>query len=197
MTFFIHLLLVDDGTGVLPCCQWRKKEDSDEGLFIPRLGQLVSIYGRVSEYRDEKQLTIQNIFPEEDPNVEPLHWMEVALLKKTVYSKPFVVPPSILQLEGGRESTEQSSSAVIKSTVMTYLRNDSKNRFTLSELRGNHQLLKTCMEKVKSECGKEDESQIREEFLAVISKLPQEGDVIPEPYLRSRETVYKVTDNVL
>ena len=33
---------------------------------------------------------------ESDPNVEPLHWLEVLQLKKTVYSKPFVLPPGAL-----------------------------------------------------------------------------------------------------
>ena len=131
------------------------------------------------------------IFPEDDPNVEPLHWMEVALLKKTVYSKPFVVPPSILQLsEGSSESEGKSSKSVIKSTVLAHC--GAKNRFTLSELRRDDQLLRSCVDKVKTECGLEDERQIREEFLGVISNLLPEGDIIPDAQPSSRETVYKV-----
>lgn len=189
-TIYTHSTAVDDGTGVLPCCKWRKKEDSDEGLFIPRLGQLVSIFGRLSEYRNEKQLTITHLFPEDDPNIEPLHWMEVALLKKTVYSKPFVVPPSLFRSE---ESQEKSLKTVVQSTIMTYLTaNSSRNRFTLSQLCGDGQLLRSCVEQVKTECGKDDESLVREELHAVISNLAREGDIIPEVQPQSRETVYKV-----
>ena len=182
---------VDDTTGVLLCCQWRKQKDSDDGLFIPKLGQLVSIFGRVSEFRNQTQLTIMTVFPEDDPNVEPLHWMEVALLKKTVYSKPFVVPPSILQLsEGSSESERKSSKSVIKSTILAHC--GAKNRFTLSELRRDDQLLRSCVDKVKTECGLEDERQIREDFLGIISNLLPEGDIIPDTQPSSRETVYKV-----
>lgn len=185
--------LVDDGTGVLPCCQWRKNEDSEEGLFVPRLGQLVSIFGRLSEYRNEKQLTITHLIPEDDPNIEPVHWMEVALLKKTVYSKPFVVPPSLLRTEESQELPEKSTKSVLKDALMTQLTGSSfKSRFTLSQLRGDGQLLRTCVQRVKTECGKDDERQIGEEFHAVISNLAREGDIIPEVEAHARETVYKV-----
>lgn len=52
---------VDDGSGVIPCCQWRKAEGSDQGLLVPGLGQLVSVYGRVSEFRGERQLRVYSI----------------------------------------------------------------------------------------------------------------------------------------
>ena len=193
---YICLTAVDDGTGVLPCCQWRKEPDSDEGLFIPRLGQLVSIFGRLSEFRDEKQLTIMTIFPEDDPNIEPLHWVEAALLKKTVYSKPFVVPSSILQMEENRDLSGKSPKIIIKSTVVTYLtRKHLSCRFMLSDLRSDCQLFQTCVDKVKSECGEEDESVIREKFLSVISNLPQEGDILPDYQLPANEIMYKVSSN--
>ena len=115
----------------------------------------------------------------------------MALLKKTVYSKPFVVPPSILQLsEGSSESEGKSSRDVIRKTIMAHC--SAKNRFTLSELRRDDGLLKSCMDKIKMECGLEDDRQIREEFLGVISNLLPEGDIIPDSPPSSREPVYKV-----
>ena len=54
----LRLPLVDDASGVVPCCQWRKTEGSDLGLVIPRLGQLVSVYGRMSEFRGERQIKV-------------------------------------------------------------------------------------------------------------------------------------------
>ena len=52
---------VDDGSGVLSCTQWRRSEDSSEGLYVPSIGQLVSVFGRVEEYRAEKQLRVSAI----------------------------------------------------------------------------------------------------------------------------------------
>ena len=133
---------------------------------------------------------ITTIFPEDDPNVEPFHWMEVVLLKETVYSKPFVVPPSILQSEGSAESEKKLSKTVIKSTILTHC--VAKNRFTLSELRGGEQLFQSCVEKVKRECGQEDEKLVKEEFLSVVSSLLPEGEIIPDPRPSARATIYKV-----
>ena len=121
----------------------------------------------------------------------------MALLKKTVYSKPFVVPPSILILhsEESKESERKSSKIVIKDTVMAHLtENSTTNRFTLSQLHRDNRLLRSCVDKVKSECGQEDEGQIRDEFLGIISNLLPEGDIIPDPQPSSRETVYKVSN---
>lgn len=55
---FPWLPAVDDGSGVLSCCQWRRSEDSEEGLYLPSIGQLVSVFGRVEEFRGEKQLRV-------------------------------------------------------------------------------------------------------------------------------------------
>ena len=91
----VCVFAVDDGSGVLPCCQWRVQGDSDGGLFVPRLGQLVSAFGAVSEFRECRQIKLEAMCPEEDPNSEALHWLEVAQLKRTVYSKPFSLPSAI------------------------------------------------------------------------------------------------------
>ena len=58
---FPWLPAVDDGSGVLSCCQWRRSEDSEEGLYLPSIGQLVSVFGRVEEFRGERQLRISAI----------------------------------------------------------------------------------------------------------------------------------------
>lgn len=52
---------VDDGSGVLSCTQWRRSEDSSSGLYVPSIGELVSVFGRVEEYREEKQLRVTAI----------------------------------------------------------------------------------------------------------------------------------------
>ena len=52
---------VDDGSGVLNCTQWRRSKDSSDGLYVPEIGELVSVLGQVEEYREEKQLRVTAI----------------------------------------------------------------------------------------------------------------------------------------
>lgn len=52
---------VDDGSGVVSCVQWRKTKDSSEGIYLARIGQLVSVLGQVDEFRDERQLRVTAI----------------------------------------------------------------------------------------------------------------------------------------
>lgn len=60
--YFLHCARsVDDGSGVLSCTQWRRLEDSSDGLYIPSIGELVSMFGRVEEFRGEKQLRVSAI----------------------------------------------------------------------------------------------------------------------------------------
>ena len=52
---------VDDGSGVLNCTQWRRSKDSSDGLYVPEIGELVSVLGQVEEYREEKQFRVTAI----------------------------------------------------------------------------------------------------------------------------------------
>ena len=52
---------MDDGSGVVSCVQWRKTKDSSEGIYLARIGQLVSVLGQVDEFRDERQLKVTTI----------------------------------------------------------------------------------------------------------------------------------------
>ena len=54
-------VLVDDGSGVLSCVQWRRTKDSSEGLYVASLGQLVSVLGQAEEFREERQLRVTAI----------------------------------------------------------------------------------------------------------------------------------------
>lgn len=41
--------------------------------------------------------------PEEDPNAEPCHWLEVEQAKRTVYCQRFTLPDGVVEPEQQRE----------------------------------------------------------------------------------------------
>ena len=51
-------VLVDDGSGVVSCVQWRKTRESSEGIYQPGIGQLVSVLATVDQFRDQRQLKV-------------------------------------------------------------------------------------------------------------------------------------------
>lgn len=166
---------MDDGTGVLRCTQWRKEDDSEEGLFIPELGQLVAVWGKVTEFREEKELAVTSMATQKDPNAEPLHWMEVAHLKKTVYSVPFSPHPKFLS---GPSSTGVSLKTDIQTAIKRLLRECySGKHFTLTELCTSDEVLRYCMEQVGSSrsC---TEQEVKQQVGEIVSKLPQAGAVV-------------------
>lgn len=52
---------VDDGTGTIQCCHWRPVEGSEQGMVVPELGNLVSVFGKLSEYNGRRQIRVSNI----------------------------------------------------------------------------------------------------------------------------------------
>ena len=54
-------VLVDDGSGVVSCVQWRKTRESSESIYQPGIGQLVSVLGTVDQFRDQRQLKVTAI----------------------------------------------------------------------------------------------------------------------------------------
>ena len=175
---------------MLSCTHWRQEEDSDRGLVIPRLGQLVAMWGKLSEYREEKQLTVTAIVEQEDPNAEPLHWLEVAWLKRTVYSCPFSLPSGLLP-SGPRSLKDKVRETVLKFLKDTY----SRKYFTLSELSASVELIaKACRESSMGEGeGEEEEEAVAKEVAPAIEELAETGVIIPALGVgRHIETKYEV-----
>ncbi|XP_032219601.2 CST complex subunit STN1 isoform X2 [Nematostella vectensis] len=79
---------VDDGSGSIDCCQWQK-DDPDEDRITLELGELICVQGKITAFREKRQITVDFIYPLEDKNSEVLFWLDVLHLRKTVYSKPF------------------------------------------------------------------------------------------------------------
>lgn len=93
------LYSVDDGTGVIPCLLWRKRDLStkeycqeDSGSYGILLGQFVVVQGWVGSYRNVRQINSQSILVNEDPNAESLFWLRTIQLDQDVYSQP---PPQL------------------------------------------------------------------------------------------------------
>eukprot|EP00124_Ichthyophonus_hoferi_P002603 Ihof_evm4s184 gene=Ihof_evmTU4s184 len=81
---------VDDGSGVISCVVW-SKNNREEPQFPLELGTLVKARGRVTSYREARQITITSIGAERINNAELLWWLEVSQLKHQIYSHPLVI----------------------------------------------------------------------------------------------------------
>ncbi|CAO3691850.1 unnamed protein product [Umbelopsis ramanniana] len=84
---------VDDGFGTIPCCNWAVRTYAEPEF---ELGQSVRILGRISVYKNQKQINIHEIYKMDDFNMEVLHWLQTIRLRESVYSKPFDIPDDII-----------------------------------------------------------------------------------------------------
>ncbi|CAH3188410.1 unnamed protein product [Porites evermanni] len=83
---------VDDGSGTILCCKWHPaasdlKSTCSGNRELYNLGQLVTVQGKISTFREQRQLTVDFIYAESDPNVEVLFWLEAINLGNNIYSK--------------------------------------------------------------------------------------------------------------
>jgi hypothetical protein len=85
------ILEIDDGSDFINCLYWYSDSEKKTCPFKFQLGDLISLQGRISDFRDEIQIIIINFKVESDPNYELLHWASVLLLKKE-YEIPFQIP---------------------------------------------------------------------------------------------------------
>ena len=174
---------------MISCTQWYLEEDSERGLFIPKLGQLVAVWGKLSEYRDQKQLTVTAIIAQNDPNAEPLHWLEVAYLKKTVYGVPFSLPPGV-SVEMQSEFSLRDST---RGTVLRYLNEPFPGwHFTLPQLCADVELQRRCMEGIGGG-GSFSTDEVTAALFRAVQELPEMGVVIPAIGTgKQREMKYEV-----
>ncbi|CAI8034072.1 CST complex subunit STN1 [Geodia barretti] len=169
---------VDDGSGVVSCVQWRKTRESSEGIYQPGIGQLVSVLGTVDQFRDQRQLKVTAIIPEEDPNAEPCHWLEVEHLWRTVYSTSFTLPPGVTETGDQREVAAKPVKELVEEVLLGHL--SSRNSiFTLSTLTGSDEVMGAVWEGVRSETGEGGRGEVERELRAVVKSLPGRGLVVP------------------
>ena len=53
--------LVDDGSGTIPCCCWHSSDPNEDRTQSYNLGQLVTVHGKISVFREQRQLTVDQI----------------------------------------------------------------------------------------------------------------------------------------
>lgn len=162
---------------------------------MPKLGQLISVFGKVSEFREERQLTILSICPEEDPNAESLFWLEVTHLKKHVYIKPFVLPDGV---EGDPKNLVQST-LDLRKALMAEIKSCLKRlflgkTFSLAQLNSDEGFLQACLESIGSVYPNIAKQDVSQQLSSIIKELPTNGLVILSGGGRrfSRDAVYKV-----
>jgi CST complex subunit STN1 len=87
--------VVDDGTGCVECIIWSDTFGehtaplSEAKVLQQRsieLGALVHVYGKISTWQGNRQITVYHVFPEADTNSEALFIAEVLKLTQDFYS---------------------------------------------------------------------------------------------------------------
>ncbi|KAJ2480157.1 hypothetical protein IWW56_002641 [Coemansia sp. RSA 2131] len=80
-----HYSKLDDGTGVIPCAQFVAPDEVAAMCQPFDLGSTVSVEGRLSTFRDVRQVVIRSI-KHIDPNQEVLGWLERLALRQFLQS---------------------------------------------------------------------------------------------------------------
>jgi len=94
---------LDDGTGCVSCILWTNHSSfaatsAAKGLELQvwqelatgtarqvKLGEVLRVQGRLSNYANQIQLTVLSLQTEQDPNAEALHWAECMQLARCCY----------------------------------------------------------------------------------------------------------------
>ena len=135
---------------------------------------------------------MNTICVEEDPNLEPLHWLEVIQLKRTVYTRPFSLPLGIsTQSAVPQKAMKETVSETVLHSIQTMGRS-----FTLSELERDGGLREACLDAVSKNSGHLEwsEVEVTRELTAVISALPKDGHVVSTGLMTlTGDIVYEVS----
>ncbi|KAJ3117886.1 hypothetical protein HDU96_005019 [Phlyctochytrium bullatum] len=141
--------LVDDGTGVVSCIYWFSPTERERSIrSVYKLGTLVSILGRITVYRDARQVQIFHSNDERDPNTETLWRLQCVLNYKNAYSVKSIIPERLgdiaLKEAARRELEEKDLFAPVS------------ERFTVQEIRKRAGDLRETLEKIKAEVTNDD-----------------------------------------
>jgi hypothetical protein len=85
VNYYNSLNKVDDGTAVLSCIQWHDHTDVN-------LGHLVTVKGKIQDYRSKRQLNISQIMVEKDANMELLRIL-ITISNHNIYDRPITQLP--------------------------------------------------------------------------------------------------------
>ena len=85
-------------SGLVECIWWASGSAQHRAHLLGtlRLGCLVHVLGRIGRFREQRQVSVHQLWLEIDPAAEMHHWLRARELWRTVYSKPFH-KPEVLQ----------------------------------------------------------------------------------------------------
>ncbi|KAI9277293.1 hypothetical protein BDA99DRAFT_601039 [Phascolomyces articulosus] len=86
-TYNMIIYTIDDTTGTLRCCKWKKDPSRNCKLFS--LGTCILARGYIGDFLGQRQITVKHIDLIRDPNREILHDLQTVYLHETLYKKPF------------------------------------------------------------------------------------------------------------
>eukprot|EP00742_Colponemidia_sp_Colp-10_P007115 GILJ01007643.1.p1 GENE.GILJ01007643.1~~GILJ01007643.1.p1 ORF type:complete len:326 (+),score=50.86 GILJ01007643.1:45-1022(+) len=178
--------IIDDGTGLIPCMCWLEADAAQSATepAILELGALVNVRGKLSTYRQERQIVVSTIRVEEDPNMESWWWLETIQLRQEVYLAPvskFVstfeqaAAPSNKQTKVDYESSFQAQLLrVIDAMEVT--------AFPYSHIRQHSELVASAVELVRKHSTVDRSSEVEESlvsslFARCMRRLVAEGHV--------------------
>lgn len=182
---------VDDGSGTISCCKWHS-QDLSTGQESYDLGQLVTVQGKISVFREQRQLTIDLIYSEKDPNAEVLFWLEAVNLGNTVYKEPFT--PSLKDFQ--TENSSVSKETELKKAILKHIKENKIVTFQFQTLCFEPDIQQLAREAAKQKCTSEEEAKIwndsheaKKVIRHIIKDLEKDGLV----YLKdSRRDLYQV-----
>ncbi|KAI8388289.1 uncharacterized protein BYT42DRAFT_229452 [Radiomyces spectabilis] len=199
---------VDDGTGTVPCCLWKNSTGSITKT-LP-LGTCVHVLGRITDYKDMRQVTTFSLSQVHDPNREVLHALEAMVLRKTVYAEPYKVPVQIQQnadklkeqMQADKDgehllSKEATETSTIKTEnafqqrLLLYLREHAPTSgFPYTFARADETLRESARQLLHHKYGESPtERQISELFAHSTTALVKSGDLLE---VESNSGVYQV-----
>ena len=82
---------VDDGSAVLGCVWWRTDIidavlDVGACLDMLQLGAAVTVWGHITTYKANRQLTVHHVAVEQDPHAEAARWLRIVDLMEGEYA---------------------------------------------------------------------------------------------------------------
>lgn len=87
---------IDDSTGVISALSWNGGSATADRIKLLarhfgrqlKIGDTLRVLGQLKIYDGVREVAMENLYIETDPNTELLHWAEVMTLTKEVYSQP-------------------------------------------------------------------------------------------------------------
>lgn len=144
---------VDDGSGTIACCCWHSSDPNEDRRESYNLGQLVTVQGKISVFREQRQLTVDQIYPESDLNTEVLFWLEAVNLGNTVYKQPFT--PSLKHFQAGNGASSKEEE--LKKAIMMHLKENKMVAFQFSTLCLEPDIQQLAREAVKEKCTNQED----------------------------------------